>query len=86
MFSWQYAKSRNCRLVAGSGKEIRGLPVRKWQNIKMLQCCVPEHDEGFLSLMKDNVNVQNPHFKFYGAMSIILLLEVLEIRGTRFFF
>lgn len=86
MFSWQYVKSRGYRLVVGSGTEIRAFLVRKWQNIKMLQCCVLKDDEGFHSLMNDDMNIQKPHFKFYCVMSIILLSEVLEMRGTRLFF
>ena len=85
VLSWQYIKSRSYLLAAGSGKEIGAFPVRKWQNNKMLQCCDPKDDEGFLSLLKEHMNIQNPRFKCYCVMSIILWLEVLEIGGQDFF-
>lgn len=53
VFPWQYVKRRNYLIVAASGKEIRAFSVHKWQNIKMLQHCVPRANEGVLSLMKD---------------------------------
>lgn len=53
VFPWQYVKRRNYLIVAASGKEIRAIPVHKWQNIKMLQRCVPRANERVLSLMKD---------------------------------
>lgn len=64
MFSWQRVKSRSYHLAAGSGKEIRAFPVCKWQNIKMLRCCVPKDDKEYLSLMKNNMNIQNSHSNF----------------------
>lgn len=63
VFPWQYVKRRNYLIVAGFGKEIRAFLVHKWQNIKMLQCCVPRANEGVLSFIERSMNVQNPHFK-----------------------
>lgn len=83
VFPWQYVKRRNYLIVAGSGKEIRAFSVHKWQNIKMLQCCVPRANEGVLSFIERSMNVQNPHFKLCRVKSRSLLLKVLRDQGEK---